>query len=65
MTNVEKYGLSISGDLHDFIVNEAIPGTGVDPDAFLTAFADAVHELGPKNRMLLKKRDELQVEIDA
>ena len=65
MTNVEKYGLSISGDLHDFIVNEAIPGTGVEPDAFFTAFADAVHELGPKNRTLLKKRDEMQAEIDA
>ena len=65
MTNVDKYGLSISSELHDFIVDEAIPGTGVEPEAFFTALADAVHELGPENRRLLKKRDEMQAEIDA
>ncbi|TDH37860.1 malate synthase G [Pseudohoeflea suaedae] len=65
MVKVEKHGLTISGDLHDFIVREAIPGTGVDADAFFLALADAVHELGPKNRTLLARRDKLQEEIDA
>jgi len=65
LVKVDKYGLTISGDLHDFIVREAIPGTGVDADAFFLALADAVHELAPKNRSLLARRDALQEEIDA
>ena len=27
-------GMQIDKELHDFIVNEALPGTGVDADAF-------------------------------
>jgi len=65
MSKVDKFGLSIDADLHDFIVNEAIPGTGVKPEAYFEAFAAAVHELGPKNRALLQKRDEMQEKIDA
>ncbi|MBW3099088.1 malate synthase G [Pseudohoeflea coraliihabitans] len=65
MSTVSTNGLTFSADLHDFIVNEAIPGTGVDADAFLAAFAETVHELTPKNRALLQKRDAMQDKIDA
>ena len=65
MATTETHGLKIDSALHDFIVNEAIPGTGVAPDAFFAALSAAVHELGPKNRALLKKRDDLQEKIDV
>ncbi len=56
--------LQIDKELHDFIVNEAIPGTGVEPAKFFEGFAKLVHDLAPKNRALLAKRNELQVQID-
>ena len=65
MARIEKNGLKISADLHDFIVNEAMPGTGVEADAFFQALADALADLAPKNRALLAKRDALQEKIDT
>ena len=58
-------GLKIDKELHDFIVNEALPGTGVEADAFFKGFSELVHDLAPKNRTLLAKRDALQEQIDA
>ena len=61
VTRIEKNGLKISADLHDFIVDQALPGTGVEPDRFFEAFGTAVSELAPKNRQLLGKRDALHL----
>jgi malate synthase len=58
-------GLHVAAPLHDLIRDEIIPGTGIEPDAFWTAFADIVADLGPRNRALLERRDALQAEIDA
>ncbi|MGL4491155.1 MAG: malate synthase G [Rhizobiaceae bacterium] len=58
------HDLQIDKGLHDFIVNEAIPGTGVDAAAFFEGFSKLVHDLGTKNRALLAKRDEMQAKID-
>ena len=65
MTSVEAYGLAIDKRLYDFIATKAVPGTDVDADAFFAGFSKIVHELAPKNRALLAKRDELQAQIDA
>ncbi|MFN4207558.1 MAG: malate synthase G [Agrobacterium albertimagni] len=65
MTSVEAHGLSIDKHLYDFIVTQAIPGTHVEADAFFAGFSRIVHDLAPKNRALLAKRDELQAQIDA
>ncbi|MEO5325876.1 malate synthase G, partial [Mesorhizobium sp. CC13] len=62
---VELFGLSISRELHDFVVSEAMPGTGVDAEKFWSGFADIVHDLAPKNRALLEKRDDFQLKLDA
>ncbi|MBB4650882.1 hypothetical protein GGQ99_002645, partial [Aminobacter niigataensis] len=35
---VELFGLSISRELHDFVVSEAMVGTGVEADAFWEGF---------------------------
>jgi malate synthase len=65
VNRVETNGLKISADLHDFIVNEALPGTGVDAGAFFEKFAGLVRDLAPKNHALLAERDSLQEKIDA
>jgi malate synthase len=62
---IETFGLKIDEALHDFLVTEVLPGTGVDPQHFFQSLADIIHILGPKNRALLAKRDALQAEIDA
>lgn len=58
-------GLQIAGVLHDFINREALPGTGVEAERFWTALAAMIHDLAPRTRALLAKRDELQTKIDA
>ncbi|MDK1387315.1 malate synthase G [Sinorhizobium sp. 8-89] len=65
MGRVEKYGLKIDAGLHDFLVDEAMPGTGVDAEQFFSALSELVHDLAPKNRALLAKRDDMQEQLDA
>jgi malate synthase len=65
MDRVEAFGLKVAGPLYDFIRAEALPGTGVTPDAFWRGFAALVTDLAPHNKVLLEKRDALQRDIDA
>ena len=58
-------GLSVAKVLYDFVNREALPGTGVSETAFWTRLDRIVHDLSPKNRALLKVRDEMQAKIDA
>jgi len=62
---LEISGLHIARELIDFVVEEVIPGTGIDVYEFWAGFSNIVHELGPRNRALLKRRDDLQEKIDA
>ena len=62
---IEKFGLLVHPLLVNFIATEALPDTGFSEDKFWKEFASIVHDLAPKNRALLKKRDELQTQIDA
>ncbi|MEY1675228.1 malate synthase G [Gordonia sp. ABKF26] len=58
-------GLQVATVLHDFINNEALPGTGVDADAFWAGAASVIADLAPRNRELLAVRDDLQSKLDA
>ncbi|MFQ3254067.1 MAG: malate synthase, partial [Loktanella salsilacus] len=62
---INKAGLQVAPVLVDFIETQALPGTGVDADAFWTGFADLVNTMGPRGRDLLAQREELQAKIDA
>ncbi|UVO11593.1 malate synthase G [Mycobacterium sp. SVM_VP21] len=56
--------LQVARVLYDFITDEALPGTGVDPDSFWAGVDKVVTDLTPKNQELLARRDELQAQID-
>ncbi|MBX9463590.1 MAG: malate synthase G [Aquamicrobium sp.] len=61
---IEIRGLKVAPALYAFINKEALPGTGVSEDAFWSGFSAIAHDLAPKNRALLAKRDEIQRQID-
>ena len=63
--SVEIGGLIIDGKLAAVVRDEIAPGTGIDPDGFWKALSDIVRDLGPRNRKLLEKRNDLQRQIDA
>ena len=61
---IEKYGLNVDAKLVNFIESEAIPGTGVDVQKFWQGFAEIIEKLGPTNKSLLEKREDIQSKID-
>ncbi|MDF3414090.1 malate synthase G [Sulfitobacter sp. M57] len=65
MQRIDKHGLQVDTALVSFVEDKALPGTGVSAAAFWSGFSQLVHDLGPKNRMLLEKRSEIQGQIDA
>ena len=62
---IELFGLRVARPLHEMIEREALPGTGIEPARFWKGLSELVHEMGPRNRALLARRDELQARIDA
>ena len=62
---IEINGLKVAKELYDFVVNEAMPGTGIDAAQFWSGFAQIVNDLAPRNRELLKKRDAFQEKLDT
>ena len=62
---IEAGALQVDKELYDFINDEALPGTGIAPEAFWSGFDKLIHDLSLRNRELLVTRDELQARIDA
>jgi len=62
---VRKGRLEVAGDFAAFVDQEALPGTGIDPEAFWPGLERMVTTLGPELRALLARRDELAASIDA
>lgn len=57
-------GLQVAASLYQFIEKEALPGSGLDSQAFWEGFSALIHDLAPQNRKLLAERDRLQAELD-
>ncbi|MBO6506982.1 MAG: malate synthase G [Roseibium sp.] len=62
---IDAHGLQVAKVLYDFINEKALPDSGVDQEHFWRSLSELVHDLAPKNRALLAKRDALQEKIDA
>ena len=62
---VKKNRLSVAKKLADFVDNELLKETGIEPNQFWKGFDEVVHELSPKNKDLLENRKILQEKIDS
>jgi malate synthase len=61
---VQVGSLQVAKVLHDFINQQAIPGSGVEVDAFWSGVEKLITDLAPVNKALLAKRDAFQAQID-
>jgi malate synthase len=64
-SRINAHGLQVAESLYRFVNEQALPGTGIAPEAFWAGFAAIVNDLAPKNAALLAERDRLQAELDA
>jgi len=62
---IETGNLKVAKPLYDFVNDEALPGTGLEAARFWSQLDALLHDLAPRNRELLAKRDALQAKIDA
>jgi malate synthase len=58
-------GLKVAAPLAAFVNTQALPGTGIDAQAFWPGVAALLDRLAPENRALLAKRDTIQAQIDG
>jgi len=56
--------LKVTKELFSFVNNELLKDTGITPEKFWLGFDKVVHELAPKNKELIKIREDLQKKID-
>ena len=57
--------LKVSEKLLSFVNDELLIGTGISSKKFWSDFDKAVHELSPKNKELIKERENLKKKIDV
>ena len=62
---VERADLQWGDALYRFLMDEALPGSGIDPERFFDGFAAIVAVFAPVNAELLARRAELQAAIDG
>ncbi len=63
-TYVDKSDLRVASSLDELLNQEILPGLDLDANKIWKGFSDLVHELAPINQALLKKRDDIQEQID-
>ena len=62
---IDRNGLKIASALVEFVEKRALPGTGIDREAFWAGVAALFADFAPDNAALLAKRDLIQAEIDG
>ncbi|ERS92058.1 malate synthase G [Halomonas sp. PBN3] len=62
---VTRHRLQVAAELDRFITEQALPGTGIEAEAFWAGVDALFHDLTPKNRELLAERDRLQEQLDT
>ena len=61
---IDVNNLKISSELLDFVNEDLLKGTDIKPEKFWSGFDKCVHELSPKNKELIKIRENIKKKID-
>ena len=61
---VHQSGIQVSDTIFRLVNDDICPGIAVNPEKFWRDFASIIHDIAPKNNELLKKRSDLQAQID-
>ncbi|MEC5323253.1 malate synthase G [Aurantimonas sp. A3-2-R12] len=61
---IDVHDLKVAAILKNFIDTEALPDTGIAPDVFWKGTSDILNGLAPRNRELLRIREDMQAKID-
>jgi len=56
--------LRVALPLYEFVMDEALPGSGVDAGQFWSGAGTLIRDFAPRNRDLLTRRAELQAALD-
>lgn len=62
---IERNDLKIASELYRFVEEEALPGLDITSDFFWEGLSQLIHEMAPKNRMLLAIREQMQEKINS
>ncbi|TGG92372.1 malate synthase G [Natronospirillum operosum] len=62
---IQKGDLEIATQLHDLLVQEIIPDTGVEPEQLWSDLTQLLNDFVPRNQALLARREDLQRQIDG
>ncbi|CAL4869909.1 Malate synthase G (plasmid) [Asticcacaulis sp. MM231] len=65
MARVSIGSYTVAEPLHRFVIAQALPGSGVAPEAFWRGLSDLLATFSARNADLLTRRDRLQEQIDA
>ncbi|ULM98154.1 malate synthase G [Peribacillus frigoritolerans] len=61
---VKVGNLQVASVLFEFINKDGLPGSGLNQEQFWVDFEKLVHDMSPKNKKLLARRDEIQTNIN-
>ncbi|MCH7742165.1 MAG: malate synthase G [Proteobacteria bacterium] len=61
---VKAGGLQVARVIYELVEHEIAPGTGIDPQHFWSELESLLETMVPRNRALLARRDDLQMQID-
>jgi malate synthase len=62
---VKVGNLQVASVLFEFINKDGLPGSELNQEQFWVDFEKLVHDMSPKNKKLLARRDEIQTKINA
>ncbi|WP_168015794.1 malate synthase G [Halomonas salinarum] len=62
---VTRHRLQVARELDSFITDQALPGSGIEVEAFWSGVDALVADLTPRNQELLAERERLQQALDA
>jgi len=64
-TRVNSGHMEVANPVYRLVMDEILPGLGIDPAGFWHKLEELITELAPRNNILLLKRYKLQAEIDT